>query len=148
MTASLVALALGTLVSEDLTTIGAGLLVARGEMDPAAAVLACVAGIYAGDLGLWAIGRVAGPRVLGWKRVAPVLTQSGAQQFSAWLSRHMAAAVLASRFAPGTRLPLYLAAGASGTSFKRFAVWSLLAVGIWTPAVVALSAFLGDRIAM
>ena len=71
MTASLVALALGTLVSEDLTTIGAGLLVARGELQALAAVLACIAGIYAGDLALWAVGRVAGARVLGWKRVAP-----------------------------------------------------------------------------
>ena len=64
-----------------------------------------------------------------------------------WLDSHMRGAILGSRFAPGTRLPLYLAAGASRSSLARFATWSLAAVALWTPLLVGLSATLGDDMA-
>ena len=55
---ALFALALGTFASEDLTCITAGLLISQGRFAALPAILACAAGIYAGDLGLWVIGRV------------------------------------------------------------------------------------------
>ena len=121
------ALVLGTLVSEDLTCIVAGTLVRRGDLDAVTAVAACAAGIYVGDLALWCVGRVFASRVQKWPRV-----RDGISTYSGPI-------VLASRFAPGTRLPLYLAAGAFQTSFTSFAAWSLAAVLLWTPPVVLLS---------
>ena len=55
---TLLTLAAGTLVSEDLTCIAAGQFAARGVIHPLVAVGGCFAGIYLGDLGLWLIGRV------------------------------------------------------------------------------------------
>ncbi|HJR59436.1 MAG TPA: VTT domain-containing protein [Vicinamibacterales bacterium] len=146
MTARLVALAVATLVSEDLTTITAGLMVSAGHLPAGPALLACAAGIYAGDLGLWVAGRVFSTRVLSWPRVASLLPARSVQRFKVWFDRHSFVAVVASRFTPGTRLPLYVAAGACGTSFAGFARWSLVAVALWTPAVFAVSAAFGDQV--
>jgi membrane protein DedA with SNARE-associated domain len=138
-------LILGTLGSEDLTCVTAGQLVARGEMPWTAAVAGCFIGIYLGDLGLWLLGRVLGRRVLtiGW--VARRLPLASVDQLGDWFDRNAAGAIFASRFLPGTRVPLYLAAGTLGRSGARFVLWTLVAAAIWTPAVVLAAALFGDR---
>jgi membrane protein DedA with SNARE-associated domain len=142
----LLGLAAGTLVSEDLTTIGAGLLARDGLVSLVPAIAACTAGVYAGDLGLWLLGRVGGRRVLGWgwvaRRVAPVMVASLGER----LDDRLGAAVLASRFLPGSRLPMYLALGISGRRPLAFAAWSLVAVLIWTPLLVILTAAYGSSL--
>ena len=147
MISQLITLAIGTLVSEDLTCISAGLLIAKSALPTLPAIVACVVGIYAGDLLLWSGGRSLGSRVLEWRPVRNMLPPGGTEQFRAWFNAHAPASILGSRFAPGTRLPLYLAAGAVRTSFREFAIWSLLAVSIWTPVLVAISAVCGEALA-
>jgi membrane protein DedA with SNARE-associated domain len=138
-------LALSTLLSEDATAIGAGVAVSEGRLPLAVAVISCALGIYLGDLGLWAAGRVAGPRAFAWRRLAPL--QAQACRAAGWLDRHPALAIIGSRFLPGTRLPLYVAAGAAGRRPIAFAVWSLVAVCLWTPLLVGGVAVLGAGIA-
>jgi membrane protein DedA with SNARE-associated domain len=50
-------LMIGTLVSEDLTCITAGVLISQSALNPMVGVLGCLFGIFIGDLGLWGIGR-------------------------------------------------------------------------------------------
>lgn len=141
MTAWLLAgLVAGTFVSEDLTSVAAGALVAEGRIGPLAAVAACALGIWIGDLGLWAAGRMLGARVLSWRRVRRHVPLDRGARFAAWFDAHAAPALVGSRFLPGSRLPLYLAAGALGGSFRRFALWTFVAVALWTPPLVMLSA--------
>ena len=52
------ALMLGTLVSEDLACIAAGLLIREGRITFEPGTAACAVGILAGDVGLWVIGRL------------------------------------------------------------------------------------------
>jgi membrane protein DedA with SNARE-associated domain len=136
----LAGLAAGTFVSEDLACVLAGVLVLEGRLDPVAAIAACAVGIWVGDLGLWAVGRLLGSRVLTWPRVRRLLTPERSTRFAEWFEAHAASAILASRFVPGTRVPLYLAAGALGGSPGRFAFWSMIAVALWTPPIVLVSA--------
>jgi membrane protein DedA with SNARE-associated domain len=140
------ALAFGTLVSEDLTTIAAGVLVGSRRLPPAVALAGCGLGIYLGDLCLWLAGRILGTRALAQRRVAAVLPVGGRERFREWFDRHPCTAILGSRFAPGTRLPLYVGAGACHTSFATFASWSLAAVVLWTPLILAASALAGARL--
>jgi membrane protein DedA with SNARE-associated domain len=140
-------LAFATLVSEDAACLAAGALVSQGETGAPSAIVACAAGIYIGDLALWLAGRVFASRVLEWKAVAALLPDDGPGRFAAWFDRSARRVILASRFTPGTRLPLYLAAGACRTSFARFAGWSALAVGVWAPLLVGAAALLGTRAA-
>ena len=137
-------LALATLVSEDLTSIGAGIMVADGRLSFVAASVACSAGIFFGDLLLFAAGRVLGRPAL---RVLPLrwwLTEDAVARGSAWFERRGAAAVLVSRFTPGTRLATYFAAGLLRTSFWRFALYMAIAVALWTPLLVLFARLAGE----
>jgi membrane protein DedA with SNARE-associated domain len=134
----------GTFVSEDATCIATGLLIQRGEIGLTRGILACVAGIYIGDFGLWALGRVSGGALLRWRWTERRLSHRRVQDARDWLNRHAAGAIVGSRFLPGTRFVVYLMAGALGLSGAVFALWSLIAALLWTPTLVLLSASLGD----
>jgi pimeloyl-ACP methyl ester carboxylesterase/membrane protein DedA with SNARE-associated domain len=137
-------IALSTLVSEDLACIGTGLLVARGTVGFFPGTLACFAGILIGDVLLYLAGHVLGrPAVerppLRWFIDADALTRG-----SDWFRRRGASVILATRFVPGTRLPTYLAAGVLRVGFWKFTLWCGLAVALWTPLLVGLSALFGE----
>jgi len=140
------ALALATLISEDLACIAAGALVASGELDFASAAFACFAGIFAGDLGLFAAGRTLGRaavtrRPLSWLVDAAALTRG-----SAWLERNGPTVIALARLAPGLRLPTYLAAGVLRTRARSFALYMGAAAAVWTPALVGAAALFAGTI--
>ncbi len=141
----LLGLAASTFVSEDLASIGAGLLAREGRVALAEAAVACAAGVYVGDLGLWCLGRLCGRRLLSLNWVSRRLP-ADLDGLARYVDAHLAATVLISRTVPGSRLPVYVAAGIWGRRPVAFALWSLLAVGVWTPALVVASAQLGTRI--
>lgn len=136
----------GTLLSEDLTCIAAGLLWRQEKVGAAAAIAGCWMGIFLGDVGLWVIGRALGRRLLSWRffrRAAPKIDQA-----TAVVGRRLARSVLASRFLPGTRVPMYVALGISKAPLGGFVLWALLATAIWTPLLVAAAAAGGGALAM
>jgi len=142
-TSVLLGLALGTLVSEDLTSISAGLLARDGTIGLVPAMTSCAAGVYLGDIGLWLLGRLCGRRVLRLPWIARRLNAVPLQELSARIDRKLGLAVLASRFFPGSRLPMYVAVGVCGQRPLAFAAWSLLAVLLWTPMLVWLTSLFG-----
>jgi membrane protein DedA with SNARE-associated domain len=126
----LVGLAASTLASEDAACLAAGVLIQQGAIHAFEGVAACALGIYVGDALLWCAGRC-----FREFRVAH------ARRLSSHIERvrpHVDSplALLASRFLPGTRLPLYLAAGAFGERPRSFFLWTLVAVVMWTPVIV------------
>lgn len=139
MISPLVLLALSTLLAEDVACIAAGALVASGQLGFAEATLACFVGIVAGDLGLYWIGRAA-HRPVRWLVSADKLERA-----AKWLSERGASVIFLSRFTPGMRLPVYVAAGALRTNAWTFSLWFLVASALWTPALVGLSASLGEK---
>ena len=144
--ASVAALALGTLVSEDLTCIAAGLLIGRGDLGVLPGVLGCTAGILLGDVGLWALGRVCGQVALDWRWVGAA--GGRLHRLRAWLERHAGAAIVGSRFLPGSRLPLYVLAGALKMPAGRFVWWASVGSLLWTPAFVLLASAVGETFAV
>ncbi|MCK6456394.1 MAG: VTT domain-containing protein [Phycisphaerae bacterium] len=135
-----------TFVSEDATCIVTGLLIRAGQLYWAVGLGACVFGIFLGDLGLWLLGRVFGRRVLAWSWVRARLPPSRVEHFGQWFERRGWTAVLAARFVPGTRLPVYIAAGILGRRARRFALWAFLAALVWTPVLVLLVVVLGEAV--
>jgi membrane protein DedA with SNARE-associated domain len=142
----LLLIAFATFVSEDLTCIATGALIAGGQIGFAAGVLACIAGIYIGDLLLYGAGRLVGRPILRWNVLRRFLTETKVEEASRWLSDHGARVVLASRFTPGLRLPTYLAAGLLKTRFWTFAAYFLLAAVVWTPLLVGGTVVLGEGV--
>jgi membrane protein DedA with SNARE-associated domain len=112
-------------------------------VDPVIGLAACFLGIFVGDLGLWLLGRLAGAGLvrLGWRgRLSP----QRLEELGRWFEQRGWTAVLAARFLPGTRLPLYVAAGVLGRRAGRFVLWAALAALLWTPLLVLAVVLLGD----
>ena len=143
---ALLSLAFGTLISEDLTCIAAGVLIQRGAIDAFSAISVCAVGILVGDVGLWAVGRIFGQVALTWPWIARHLESDAVELLRSWLKEHAASAILGSRFIPGARLPLYLIAGVVRMPCRVFALWASVAALLWTPLLVLATAALGDAV--
>jgi membrane protein DedA with SNARE-associated domain len=139
-------LILATFASEDLTCITVGLLIGSNRLDAVIGLSGCFLGIFVGDLGLWLIGYLVGLGLLRVPLVGRLLPAGRSKELRLWLDERGAMALIAARFLPGARLPLYLAWGLLGLSLRRFAYWTLLAALLWTPALVVLAALLGETI--
>lgn len=143
---SMILIALATLVTEDLTCIAVGLLVAQGRIDFVPGAVACFLGIVLGDLLLFLAGRWLGRP---WFERAPlkwVVSSSDLEKSARWFERRGALVVFMSRFIPGTRLPTYVAAGVLRLGFLKFLTYLILPAAIWTPLLVALSRALGRQV--
>lgn len=132
---------LGTFASEDAACIAAGTAAANGQIGIAAAMAACFLGIFAGDMMLYGVGRLAGERVFENRLVRRFVSDPTKAKATNWLVKNGASAVFLSRFVTGLRLPTYLAAGALRTDARRFAAYFLLASVVWTPLLVGSAAY-------
>jgi membrane protein DedA with SNARE-associated domain len=139
-------LAAATLVSEDLACVAAGLLVAQGAVGFLPAVIACLAGIVVGDIGLYGAGRLIGARALSLPPIRWVLSEARVAESAAWFERRGPLVILLTRFVPGTRLPTYFTSGLLRTGFLRFALYFLVAAALWTPLLVGVSSLVGRRV--
>ena len=139
----LLLIAASTLVSEDLSCIAAGLLVAANRLHFTPAALASLVGILFGDIGLFLIGRTLGRTVLHRAPMRWFITPGQIERSSEWFRERGPMVILASRFLPGTRFTTYLAAGVLRTPFWTFMLWFGVAAILWTPLLVGVSALVG-----
>ena len=141
----MIVIILSTMVSEDLTCIGTGLMVARGLIGFVPGTVACLMGIFIGDILIFVAGRwLAGERL----QQAPLkwfISEKDIQMSSLWFEAKGPAIIIASRFIPGSRFPTYFAAGAIRANFSVFMLYFGLASVIWTPMLVGLSTLLGQK---
>lgn len=132
----LVLIALATLVSEDLTCVATGLLIAEGLLGFAEGTAACLTGIFVGDLALFAAGRWVGRPALRWGPLGRVVSEERLGRATRWMGERGLSVIFLSRFVPGLRLPTYFAAGLLRTRTATFALYFFLASAIWTPLLV------------
>ncbi len=144
LTLMLLALFVGTQLTEDLTTIGAGILAARGVVPFWPAVGACLLGIFVGDMMLYLAGRLFGRRALRHKPLRWILSERDVQRSERWFRRRGALLILGSRFVPGSRVPVYFTAGLLRVPLSRFIVFFGLAAAIWTPLLAGLAFYAGN----
>ena len=139
-------IALSTLISEDLTCIAAGLLIAQGQIGFGLGAFACFLGIFVGDILLFLTGRYLGRPALSRAPLKWFVRMEDVNRSSDWFSQRGAVVIFASRFVPGARLPAYFAAGLLNTSLWRFSVYFLIAAAVWTPLLVGLAMLLGSEV--
>ena len=124
-----------TFIHEDIATVATGMLVADGVTSVGVALPALYAGIVAGDLGLYGIGRL-----VALNRISERF--AGGSRFSAlklWLDERLVAGVFLVRFLPGLRMPAYTTYGFFAMPFKRFVVSVIFAASLWTTGLFFLS---------
>jgi pimeloyl-ACP methyl ester carboxylesterase/membrane protein DedA with SNARE-associated domain len=138
-------IAIGTLISEDLACIGAGLLVAHGLLGYTHAALAAFVGIFVGDILLYQAGRYIGRPALHRAPFRWFIRPQAIQDSADWFARRGPIVILASRFVPGSRLPTYFTAGLLHQNFWLYLLFFFVAGAVWAPFLVWLAATLGDR---
>lgn len=137
----------GTLISEDLTCITVGTLIHHGKLPWPRAGVACFLGIYIGDLTFFFLGRLGGRRLLRWRFFSRSLGPERLEKFGEWFDRRPWAAIMACRFLPGIRVPLYLSVGALTHRTKAFFWWTCFFAFVWTPTLIGLVVVMGDAFA-
>lgn len=135
-----------TFISEDLTCITAGFLVANGSLSLTVAIASCYAGIFLGDAFLYLSGRFLGRRALKHRPFRWIVSESSERQAEAWFRQRGTAIILITRFIPGTRTGTYFTAGVLRAKALPFFVVFALSALVWTPVVVGLAAFLGSKV--
>ncbi|MEI7444099.1 MAG: VTT domain-containing protein [Burkholderiales bacterium] len=138
-----VALALTTLLVEDVAIAAGVALAAQGAISWPLSFAAVGGGIAAGDLGLYALG-------LGATRFPLLRRYDLVGRFGSTrdaLVRGLPGAVLLARVVPGLRLVTYTACGALRVPLARFCAWVAIAVTAWTAGLYALAHAVGHTLA-
>lgn len=133
-----------TFILEDVAAIGAGLLLATGDISWPAALLSCFLGIWMGDAGLYGLARCAGRNWFeksSLRRFAPKVARS-----ERWFAERGTPILILSRMIPGARLPTYLAAGFLRVPLPRFLFITGAASFAWTMVVLFLARTFGERL--
>src|SRR4051812_12644867 len=79
---------LGTFVSEDAACLLAGTSAANGRIGFGLATLACLTGIFAGDIFLYGLGRFFGVRIFSNRIVSKFVSSAVRYKAASWLQRN------------------------------------------------------------
>ena len=133
-----------TFILEDVAAIGAGLLLASGQISWPAAFLSCFLGIWLGDVGLYLIARTGGRRWFERSRFAKHAAKVSRSEH--WFAKTGMPILIFSRLLPGARLPTYLAAGFLRVPLPRFLLVTGAASFVWTFVVLRITQLFGARV--
>jgi membrane protein DedA with SNARE-associated domain len=129
---------IGLPLPEDVTLVGAGILVEQRVLGLRAAIAVGIAGIVAADWILYLFGRRYGAAIIARPAVTRLLGVHRVDGVRAAVLRHGAKAVFLARFMLGFRIATFLSAGMFGVPALRFAVAQAASSIIFVPAVVTL----------
>src|SRR5258708_18050382 len=110
-----------TFIYEDGATLLAATLSASGSLDPRIGLLTTFLGIWVGDMGLYGLGSSFGQRTAQSRWLQKYLRPESLAKAEGWFAKHGSLALVMSRAIPGSRLPLYVAAGALRLPVRLFA---------------------------
>ena len=133
---------LATFIYEDGATLLAATLSASGRLDPGIGLLVTFLGVWLGDLGLYGLGSSLGRRTTQSRWLQKYLDPESLAKAESWFARHGSLALVMSRAIPGSRLPLYVAAGALRFPVRPFAKTTALCSAVWVSAIFAIWRFL------
>jgi membrane protein DedA with SNARE-associated domain len=139
--AVLVASAVGLPFPEDLSLIGAGILVAFGRANLYVMALVCYLGIMVGDLIIYRLGWISGPALFRRRLFRRLLTAKRLKQIRNGLERRTFATILVARHLFYLRTATFLVCGAVRVSPTRFIIADAVAALITTPVMMGLGYF-------
>jgi len=133
---------LATFIYEDGATLLAASVSASGALDPRIGILTTFLGIWLGDMGLYGLGSSFGRRTAQSRWLQKYLRPESLVRAEVWFSRHGSLALVMSRAIPGSRLPLYVAAGALRLPVRLFAKTTAVCSAVWVSAIFAIWRFI------
>lgn len=142
----LVLCGIGLPLPEEVTLIGSGLLLYRGEVEFVPIVLVCAVAILLGDSGPFWLGKRYGTSALKIRWVARLIQPDRFERMKARFEEHGNWATFACRFFAGVRIPGYFIAGTMGMRYTRFLLLDALGVLISVPISIYLGKVFGGKV--
>jgi membrane protein DedA with SNARE-associated domain len=131
-----------TFIYEDGATLLAATLSAGGSLDPRIGLLTTFLGIWVGDMGLYGLGSTFGRRTAQSHWLQKYLKPESLAKAEGWFLKHGSFALVMSRAIPGSRLPLYVAAGALRLPLRMFAKTTAVCSAVWVSSIFAIWQFI------
>jgi len=142
----LVLCGLGLPVPEDLALLTGGYLIHRGITQYPTTLAVSFVGVVAGDNSLFFLGRRFGTDLLKYVEFVRPRTLPRIERLKRFMDRHGHMAIFYARFLAGMRALVYVIAGSTGVSPRRFVVYDALGALISVPLAVSIGYFFGDQI--
>jgi len=136
----------GLPIPEEITMLGAGFLAHRGDVEFVPVVLVCFVATLLGDSIPYFVGRRFGRRALRSRIVRRAVHPERLRSIERRFAQRGLWAVFFCRFVPGLRLPAWFTAGTLGIPYHRFIAVDALAAAVFTPTLIALGRYSGDKI--
>lgn len=133
---------LATFIYEDGATLLAATVSASGALDPWLGLLITILGIWMGDMGLYGLGSSFGRRTAQSRFLQKYVRPESLAKAESWFGRYGSFALVMSRAIPGSRLPLYVAAGALRLPVRLFAKTTAVCSAVWVSAIFAIWRFI------
>jgi membrane protein DedA with SNARE-associated domain len=118
----LVACGLGLPVPEDIPLFSAGVLIAKGDMDPWVAALVGWFGIMVGDTALYCVAATLGPKIIGFPIIGRHITEKRLTSMHRWFDKYGTWAVGLGRMMTGIRGAMVVVAGTIGFNYVKFII--------------------------
>lgn len=147
LAAKMLVVAVAAMIHDDATCIAVGVYLAGGSASFGPLSMACLLGTYVGDVGWFVLGRLAGRAALKRSPVNRWVSDDAVSRARSLLEQYGSYAIIVSRFLPGLRTPIQLAAGGLYTSLPRALLHFLIAACLYTPLMIGVGAYLGDAVA-
>ncbi len=127
-----------TFAYEDGATLLAATLSAAGKLDVRLGFVSAFLGIWIGDMGLYALGSRFGRRAATSRWSRRFVSDQSLAKAEAWFQKRGPLTIVMSRFLPGSRLPLYVAAGALKLPARLFSTITGICSAIWVGAIFGI----------
>jgi membrane protein DedA with SNARE-associated domain len=134
----------GLPLPEEVTLIGSGILLHRGEVEFLEISLTCSAAILLGDSIPFWLGRRYGMSALQHRFMRRILHPERLSKLEERFRQHGDWATFVCRFFAGVRIPGYILAGSMRMSYPRFQLLDSLGVLISVPASIYLGKVFGS----
>ena len=143
----LLATGLGLPIPEELPIAIAAMMARWQLMHWMGALLSCLAGVLAGDMLLYWVGRHFGRQILKWSTVRRMLTPAREARVMDAYHRHGLKFVVMARLVMGLRAAAFLTAGLVRVPFPRFFLVDIVAVLISVPLWFGVAYVVADSVA-
>lgn len=131
-------------VPEEILITSLGMFVGQGRIAPALAFAAVLAGLLPANAFAVLLGALGRRGARSGGRLARILDTPAVARALETVRRHGPIVVVATRFVPLVRGPVYLAAGLSGLGLRRFVLLDAAAAFVQVPLLLWLGARLGQ----
>lgn len=134
------------ILQDDLTCVLVGVYVSQGEIPFWPSLIACFAGTLLGDLAWFFMARVFGRLLLDRRPLSRLISTEKLEYARALFERYGKYTILVTRFLPGSRTPVQIAAGLFSTEILTTCLYFLYAAALYTLLLVGSCALLGQTV--